>query len=210
MNDTIEAASDAEWEASGEPPQKKRRIPKWLMFGCGCGCLVMVAAIALLAVIGFRAVDPDVQWPKIQEVLAFDEQPTGYDVIGVPVPGVEMFTLTDETDRYVVNLYRFESLEADDAEALFSERLGETPFGLGQPKGAELGSMDVQGKSVRVLRFTGMGGTSAIDPLGGGIRFDLSEDGGGMRVVEFRTMQKSAAVTDEQIEDFFGHFDVWR
>ena len=218
MNDSTDMGdpgepNDAGWTDDGGAPKKKRRIPKWLLFGCGCGCLFVVAAGGLIGYFIMQAADPDVQWPKLQKQLAFDERPSDLELqFGMPIPGAnfEMFTMVDEVDKYVATVQIFGSLSSSDAEALFSENPGQVPGGFGEPTGAHLGEVEIQGRVVRALHYTGIKGTGAIDPVGSGVRIDISGDEPGIRMVDLRTLNQEGPVTDEQIDDFFGHFDVWR
>ena len=108
--------SEAEMYEQEEVAPKKKGLPTWLWF-CGSGCLVMV----ILFVVGIgwvvkeakKLADPELQWPKLAEVLPFEERPDNIELqMRIPVP-FDMFIMQD-TNTDVVGILMH--LPSEDAE----------------------------------------------------------------------------------------------
>jgi hypothetical protein len=80
-----------------------------------------------------------------------------------------------------------------------------TVFGLGKPVDAEPGELELQGKSVRCLRFSSISGQTQLGP---GIRLDLGPLGDEYRAAELHA--QDAVPSDDEVRAFFEPFDVWR
>ena len=68
------------FETASQPGRaKKRGIPKWIWASCGCGCLAVVILVAISAFwlkgVVEEGTDPEIQWPKLQKVLPYEERP---------------------------------------------------------------------------------------------------------------------------------------
>lgn len=208
--------SEVEWsEESEEAPRKKGGIPKWVWIGCGGGCLLAVVAAIALVVFGAmwvkKGADPEVQWPKLQQVLPFDERPTDLELgFGTRIPFImDQYNLVSASGQYTATVMHFKGAAASDIEQLLSEDPQGAPFGLGAPVEPEAGELEIQGRSVRVLRFRSIGGTGMVEGVGPGIRVDVSSPGRAL-VVELRRKGSQEPLTDEELTAFFDHFDVWR
>lgn len=208
--------TDDDWAELDEAPAKKRGIPKWVWGGCGCGCALVVI---LLAVGGFwlkdvieQGTDPEVQWPKLQRVLPYDERPTDLAMemgITIPLAGVENYTLIDHQRGYVATVQHHLRASANEMAVLFDAEGGAMPFGLGEPVDAEAAEVVVQGNPVRALFYRTIGGQGSMENLGPGVRIDATQ-GAGFTLVDLRLMKKEVErVPDEVIEEFFDHFDLW-
>lgn len=200
-----------DWNPSEEAaPPKKRRIPRWVLFGCG-GCSVLLVLLAIAVAIFVvpmirEAADPEVQWPRLQEVLPFDERPQDLEMqVGMRVPGARTFALVNEAETLLIEVvdYNLSSEEFDNVITM------QAP---GHPRDPVEGEMEIQGRSVTTYSFQekrseGLwGGTKHLGP---GIRFDLRA-GDRMATVDLRRMGSKEPVTEEEVRAFFDHFDVWR
>lgn len=207
--------SEVEWsEENEEAPRKKGGIPKWVWIGCGGGCLLATVALIALGVFGAiwakKAVDPEVQWPKLQKVLPFDERPTDLTLeAGMPMFVMDQYVLTSASGGYTATVMHFKAVTAADVDQMLAEDPKGTPFGMGAPIEPESGEIDIQGRTVRLLRFRAIGGTSFVDELGPGVRVDVSSPGRTL-VVQLQRKGSKEPLTDEELVAFFDHFDVWR
>jgi hypothetical protein len=208
--------SEVEWSEEGEQaPRKKGGIPKWVWIGCGGGCLLAVVAVIALGVFGAlwvkKGADPEVQWPKLQQVLPFEERPTDLELgFGTRIPFVmDQYALVSAEGHYTATVMHFKGAAASDIDQMLSEDPQNTPFGLGAPVEPVAGELEIQGQTVRLLRFRSIGGTGGIEGLGPGVRVDLSRPGRAL-VVEFRRTGSQDPLTDEDLTAFFDHFDVWK
>jgi len=202
--------TEVDWTDEAEAaPAKKKGIPRWIWIGCGCGCLTTIVLLALGAWVLSRSLDPNVQWPKLGQVLPFEDRPTDLELqIGIPIPGIDMFTLHDREDGYQATVTHFGAADEDELDEIFSEDPDALPGGIGKPTGAEAIEIELQGRMVRAVRFDGIRGIGAIDQLGPGIRIDASRKGAGFTMVELRQFGDDP-ISDEQIADFFDHFQLW-
>lgn len=207
--------SDSDWsEVEDEAQPKKGGVPKWVWWGCGCGCLLtLLVSVAAVLIIVPRAVtyveemaDPEVQWARLQEVLPFDERPTGYDIFGTPLGVMDQYVLMPRNGSRQIKVQVFGSAAAADFDTMFDPDPSGMPFGLGAPQDGEDGTLEIQGQPCRFLRFSGIKG----QPGGGGIRVDLSYEGSRATLVEILVMHGDGTPTDEEVLDFFSQFDVWR
>jgi hypothetical protein len=210
--------TEVEWSEEGEgAPKKKGGIPKWVWLGCGAGCLVAILGIAAISVGGFMMFkdvgNPEVQWPKLQEVLYFEERPTGMDIVGVNALVYYEYTLTSAQGHFQAKVRHFTKVGSSDFDDMFLEEPKNAPFGLSAPVEPEPGTVFVQGESVRSLRFETLGGQGFVAELGPAIRVDISHSGEKVLVEYWRFSSgedQGTPITEEELKAFFDHFDVWR
>ncbi len=211
--------NEVEWnEEAMDAPPKKRRIPRWVFYGCGCGCL---AAIVLTAVVGWLMVDtireardPEKQWPKLARILPFEERPANLELeLGNPVPFLdrvmEMYTLRDRSAGHIATVLDFKEQDPAEFENMFDPDPSGTLFGLGKPVDPVVAEIEVQGREVRTLRFRTLGGQGSVEDLGPGIRVDVSRPGHQI-VVEMRRVGSQEPFDDAAVVRFFEPFDVWK
>jgi len=222
--------SEAEWGSEVEqlaaPP--KKRIPGWV-WGCGAGCLLfaLVAVLALVVVFRFvsKALDQDVQWERLAEVLPVEEPPPGVHIFGMPfLEGTSMWVMTDTARN--VQAVLIQSPPGGDAgetrrELLDPEgqvRLG-GPFGGYGRNEVEPGQLQVQGRTLPCLRYQAFPEADAQDtpsmgPFGAqlegaSIVVDLAVEGSDELLVLILTkMRTSQRVTDQEITDFLAPFQL--
>lgn len=189
---------------------RKRRFPKWLWWSCGCGCLLLTVIAAAFAFFAWRtysiASDPEQQWPKLAEVLPFDERPAHLELeLGIDVVGMQQFHLEDPPNRLRATVFAYPVAARSELDK-FMDPAGSMPLGLGRLVEPEKGTMTVQGREVPVLRFARL--EREPEGLGAGIHVDLS-DGGPPRGLELRRIG-TGAIEDADVETFLVPFDVWR
>jgi len=207
--------TEVEWsEESESAPKKKGGIPKWVWIGCGGGCLLLILGTIAVTIAGAiwvkDAADPEKQWPKLQQVLPFEERPATLDLgMGMGIPFVmDQYVLSNHAEKYTATIMNFKAAASGDFDQMFRADPDNAPFGLGAPVEPEVGELGIQGESVRTLRFKTLGGQGMVDQLGPGIRVDLSRPGRTL-MVELRRMGNQDPLTDESIIAFFDNFDVW-
>jgi hypothetical protein len=205
---------ELDWTDEDEP-KKKRGIPKWLWIGCGVGCLGVVVLGALAGVLGVgfvkSATDPEKQWPRLQQVLHFEERPQNLELTyGQKIFGFQQYMLMDEEGGVMGTLQRFggESAQFDKS---FDPDFKPIPgLEMGAPQDAELVEVSVQGRKVRALRYSRISPEPEIEGgAGPGIRIDLTREGGDPRMIDMRRLGTKEPLTQEEIDAFLAPFDVW-
>jgi len=198
---------DSDWS---EAPKPKRRVPVWVWWVGGGGCLMALLLTGALVFFAFgfarQFADPDRAWAEVAEVLPHDERPAGWEATGASVLGIETYVLTGP-DQAGLLLQAFPSSEP--LEALFDPQSGQNQgvFGVVGIEEAELGTLELQGREVRCLRFrmgAAQGGNLAV-------RIDLS---GGRHeahaLVQLTSTGDEARFSDERARELLAPFDLWR
>jgi len=202
--------NDTQWSEEQAAPAKKKRFPSWVWWGCGGGCALVVLVFAAVAILGGRMVkrgmDPEVQWPRLEKVLAFEERPEGLELeFGMDL-GAEQFHLRDTRHGLAVTIFEFPlSAKAGYEQFLDPEN---SPIGLGKTIDPEAGTIAIQGREVPCLRFAGVRGLEAND-RGSGIRVDLTGDRSKPRLLELRS-GRDERIEDAVVEEFLAPFQVWK
>ena len=222
MNDAAESAS-SEWSLEDEPaPEKKRRIPRWLLFSCGGGCLLLVLICGVLGFFFARtaseARDTETQWGNLAEVLPYDERPTELKLeMGFNwgfLMDMSQFALVDPENDLAVVVISSDAPQQD-FDVIFDPEGVQAPWGMGEPKEPEVGEVEIAGRPCTVLRFSGIDGSlpllGEIDPLGAGAWVDMRSSEYPGRIVQFRRQSDSREpIPDDVMQAFFSHFDPWR
>lgn len=204
--------SELDWGEAGEaPPARKRRIPSWIWWGCGGGCLLALLVAAGLGLMGYRifreGTDPEKQWPRLQQVLYFEQRPEGLELRFGFNLGMDQFHLTDGASLEAA-VAEYPSSATEEYRRLMDPDL-DMPFGLGKPVDPESGTIVVQGKEVPFLRFSRVEPEPEDAGRGAGIRVDLTGDRARPRTLELRR-RKAARIEDAEVEAFLAPFDVWK
>lgn len=196
-----------------EVAPRKRGIPTWLWV-CGSGCLLAtIAAIALVA-FGFsvfkKGTDPEIQWPKIQKLLPFEERPEELELqFGMNV-GIEMYVLSD-TRGYVVMLFHGRPDQAAELrEQMLNVEVSGSVMGMGGRKDLREASLEVQGRTLQGLRFNQAQGEGAAGGNAGeSIMLELtSQESSSPIILQMVRAGGSAEITDDEVRTFLEDFDL--
>jgi len=198
-----------------EAAPKSKGFPKWLLF-CGGGCLLLVIAGIGASVWGYRwfleARDPDVQWPRIEEIVAADEGVREEYTLGLgmrPTEGFDQFQLVHKKTGLQVVLMRQSGAEGTEARQKLFE--GED---VGLPEnmpfidfeGAERTTVSVQGRELKAMRFT-----TKIPVVGSSasLFLDLGEEGAeGLVMIQITRQGGSQPITDDEVREALGPFHI--
>ena len=206
------SAGAGEWGVAGEPAAKKRRVPKWVWWGCGGGCLLMSLTLIVVAIFAVRffkeGMDPEKQWPRLGEVLAFEQRPSGLELQFGASLGADQFHLVDHAKGLQATLIEYPRAASGEHEKLLDPDF-HPPLGFGQPLEPETGLLDVQGRPVRFLRYARLDPEPPGQGLGPGIRLDLTGDRPRPRTLELRS-RNGQRIEDADVADFLAPFQVWK
>jgi hypothetical protein len=196
--------------------------------------LIMVALAVMGARLFKESTDPEKQWPRLKEVLAFDQRPEGIELqFGLGI-GADQFHLLDPEKGLRATLIEYPLSASGQYDQLMDPDF-ELPMGLGQLVQPEKGSLTVQGREVPCLRF------ARVQPepdgeSGAGIRVDLTGTRKKPRTLELRRHEgpvldlrradpqgseesstvgprrrdRAQPIEDAEVEAFLAPFDVWR
>lgn len=228
ITDEIERRPDIELEWGGEEdlPKKKRGcfLPVWL-WGCGGGCLLAIVLSiggGIYCVGKAKAfIDPEVQWPRLQKVLPFEERPDHMQMVyGVQIFGMENYVLMDFERGFTATIYYFDDGDSEDAEearqAFFDPEIQIGFMGMGEREDEELSTIRIGSRDRTVMRFfqsnAGMAFGNeefAAASSGPSASVDItSEEDPGLLVVVFMQGGAELPLRDEEIRAFFEGFFV--
>ena len=202
--------TEADWNPTEEaPPPRKRRFPRWAIFGCG-GCAAVLLVVTVAGVIlGGRWLkevqDPEVQWPRLREVLPYDERPQDLVLQAGSTMGVGyQFVFVDREESLTIYVQDFDVGEEEFQEILASEMVG-------QPRDPVRDDMELQGRTVPIYSYEEVNVPKLFgeEAQGAGLRVDISA-GDRQALVDLRRVGSREPVTEEQARAFLDHFDVWR
>lgn len=210
--------TETNWGES-EAPVRKKSIPTWLWF-CGGGCLLaLVLAIAggAWGVSLFKdAMDPEKQWPNVQAILPYDEQPPELQLVWGSTFPMDVFVFLDQRG-YGAMLFRFAESDAHEVrEQLLNPEFKGGFMGAGARKDLQAASVDVQGRELPVLRFYQSGGGEPSGPgappnagSGASIVVDLS-DPGDVRPLVLQLVRHDGdePISDDEVRQFLEPFHV--
>lgn len=209
--------SETEWVEESAAPAPKRSKPVWWWF-CGGGCLILV----LLAVAGTwiaidwvkKGKDPDQQWPQIARILPYDRRPNELELVFGSQFLADMYLFNDSRGYMVLFLY-FDQDRAEDArrQVMDPEYTGGVPA-LGERRDAELGTIEIQGRELPVLRYfqhgedVGEGSPPVLE--GAAATVDLTPEGdpGFLSVTVIRASNSEEPVPDEYLRELLAPFHV--
>lgn len=224
ISDEVERLPDTELEWGGEEPSPKKKrgclLPTWL-WACGGGCLLLTLLIGAGLFWGVgqvkNLVDPEVQWPRLQKVLPFDERPEGMQMItGMQMFGMENYTLMDLERGLQISVYYFDdsdSSDADDSRWTFFDPEQETASAsmIGRAN-EELGMLRIGSRDRKVMRFTQESfsfGSEEMKKQASGpcIAVDVTpEDSPGFLFVVFFEPGGELEIPDDYVLSFFEDF----
>lgn len=158
----MEAPTGVRWPEDTEQVPSRRGIPTWVwLSGAGCIGLVLLLIAGGALLFGFAnrmakgMVDPRENWSAIREVIAVDEPPPAFGVLGLPrIQGTKSWWIIDSEGAHQALLYH---ARAENAASLRAELHGPEPthvFGskLAPDVPPESGTIVVQGRTLFALR----------------------------------------------------------
>lgn len=222
--DEVERMPDAElgWGEEDVLPRKKRGcfLPTWL-WACSGGCLLAMITVGGCLIWGIgqvqKVMDPEVQWPRLQKVLPFDERPDHLQmVMGMQIGGMENYTMFDLEHGLQVSIYYFDDDESSDAKDSLgtffdpeTETASSSIIGRGNEK---LGVIRIGSRDRTVMRFTQENfsfGNEEIAKQNSGptLAIDItSEEDPGLLFLVFMEPGGEFEIPDEDIIEFFDDF----
>ncbi len=209
--------SDNQWGEDDQQPVKKKGMPTWLKIGCGgCGVLLLVVILG----VGFvftkskDAANPDVQWPALAEVIAFDERPAGYTIIR-PLWFQEQYTLRNTSTGDQLQISQFSGGQGTSTrEELFGGDEPKIPKNLLVFKFVdfEKGTVPVQGRELPLFRFRMEPGSMMPkgdeNPFGPACWIDLTKPGGEFTYAQLIFPKQDGPISDGQIQQILAPFHV--
>jgi hypothetical protein len=204
-------------EEAVETLRKKRRISPWLLWGSGCGLAVLVVG-GILTVLGMRewnrAHDPEIVWPEVAAILPYDTRPEGWEAIGTSfdVIGFNHYMLRPPDEPLILVLQSMPSERGLQPFFDPASRQNRGFFGLNEIRAPELGTIEVQGRSVRCLRFLSWLPEEAHrqGANGASIRLDLSGEYGPPIMVQITAADERAQIEDADVARLLQPFQIWR
>lgn len=194
-------------------------IPRWLIYtGCGCVLLIVLAIGGLY--FGGRYInekyiqpglDAEVNWPKLQEILPFDQRPAGTELqFTIEIAGVQLFILAQGSLQVmVIHLPEAEGKGTKDALTDPSSYKGF--MGMGERRNAEKFAITIQGVERNGMRFIqdGVRGANG-NQVGASAILDMSKEGTlrPLLVQLTRTDGSEEPLTDDEIHRFFEAYRV--
>jgi len=205
---------------------KKGGVPRWVWWGCGGGCLITILAVAvglfLAAQALKKAADPEVQWPKVAEVLPFDERPVDLKLaMGMDLIVQQQFTFVHRPTGWQVQLTvqggemgsqtRYQFFEAE--EFVFPDSIpGLMDFG--EPVRS---TVVVQGRELDMVSLSlemggliqSMAGDETDDLEMGMVFVDLTgEDADGCVYLQITQEGSGGSVTEEWLGEMLAPFQI--
>ncbi len=209
--------SESTWGDAEAAPPKKKGVPTWLWF-CGGGCLLAVI-VGIVAVTWFAGrvkdwTNPEKQWPKVAELLPYDERPPELELqIGIDMLGMHVFSFHDSRG-FQAALFSLSGSSASERNKAMDPNASTGLGPLGARKDAQAFKVTVQGRELDALRFFQMakGSETAGQPdsgAGPSALVDLTpQDASGFVLLQLTRTSGTEAVTDEEIQTFLKPFHV--
>ncbi len=220
--------SESNWGESEAPPPKKR-VPTWL-WACGGGCLLALvlglAGGAFLFVKVKKAVEegqnPEIQWQRVAEVLPYDNRPADATLqFGMHLGVVDMFVFrVDHQDsakaEYSAILFQLNALDTDKRDQALDPKESNGFFGQGKRRNMKSGTVRVQGRELKALRFDQMDDDEkkSVDGApkagkGPSIMLDLTpENGTHTLFLQMIRLDGTEPIGDEDVQRFLKPFHV--
>jgi hypothetical protein len=207
-------------DAPSAPPKKS--IPTWVWF-CGAGCLAVIVLGVVAAIVGVaffkNAMDPEKNWEKVALILPYDERPPELTpMLGMNI-GIEQYQFVDSRG-FQVTFQRHTGKDAAHARSqMFDTDHPKFPQNMGVMKFKDIqpATIDVQGRSLRVLRMEmELGGfLKAVVPKEGQEQFgafmfaDLTpEDADELLILQMMRTKGSGAISDDEVRTLLKPFHV--
>jgi len=167
------------------------------------------------------AVDADVLWARVAQVMPHGERPPGlvaFDLPADPASSIDWsLVLYGEEAEIAVGLAAFE--DERELEGLFAPVVPPRFHGLATPQEPEAGTIEIQGRETRAVRFFSerspflatIPGETEPAPRRPGIAVDLSQEGEPvvLFVLDLDPGAADAPIDDDLVRSFLEPFDVW-
>jgi hypothetical protein len=236
--------TDDKWSTERvQPPQARKGVPRWL-WGCGIGCGLFALLGLVLALLGVREVrrmaDPERQWARLGEVVSVARRPADCEIMGGPglltlLPGFHgVWSLIASDGSWRADVQAFEAgAEEEFSSMLTGEGVEEVSvpwIGIGfyDP---EPGTLSVQGRELRTLRFRTGRLEEAAEPAGeadrkgwlarqteeiasqhasAGVNIDVTPapPGAYLVLIQYTTPGRLERIGDDELSAFLDHFDL--
>ncbi|MCH2105361.1 MAG: hypothetical protein MK291_01815 [Planctomycetes bacterium] len=222
--DEVERLPDTElgWREEEAAPKKKSGclLPTWL-WACGGGCLLMMILLGAGLFWGVgqvkNLIDPEVQWPRMQKVLPFDERPEHVQMLaGMQMFGMENYTLMDFERGLQISVYYFDDNESSDADdsrwTFFDPEKETTSSSMINRDNERVGVIRLGSRDRKVMRFTqetlSFGSEEMKEQASGPcLAVDVTpEDSPGFLFVMFFEAGGEFEIPDEHVLSFFESF----
>jgi hypothetical protein len=211
--------TELKWsEETTEAPRKKRRFPAWLLWGCGCGCLALLLVGGILSVLGVRvwnrAHDPEVVWAHVEELLPYETRPEGWEAVGISFDMLDFgqYVLNPPEEPFFLMVQRMPS--PAELEPLLDpdSRQNRGIFGVNKIRQPESGTIEVQGREVRCMRYLSWLPEDAQEKGAGGasLRIDLTSERGPPILLQITALDDRARIEDADVARLLEPFEVWR
>ena len=162
-------------------------------------------------------IDPEVQWPRMQKVLPFDERPEHVQMLaGMQMFGMENYTLMDFERGLQIAVYYFDDNESSDADdsrwTFFDPEKETTSSSMINRDNERVGVIRIGSRDRKVMRFTQENfsfGTEEMKEQASGpcIAVDITpEDSPGFLFVMFFEPGGEFEIPDEHVLSFFESF----
>ena len=200
-----------------EGPAARRGVPPWVWWSCGSGCLLALVAVISLVAFGvglareFR--DPERAWKGVAELVPHDQRPEGWEAHGIARFGLAFYFLTPPSEDALVIVQR--ARDAAEVELLLSRDAPAHPgwtWAVDDVEDRELGTIELQGRETRCLRFQGrLSGRFARVDVGeaSGLLVDLSGSGP-PTLLHLIAVPPEGRTLDEHARELLAPFDLWR
>jgi hypothetical protein len=182
--------TEPNWSTETGSEAPKKRVPTWVWFGGGCCLLALVLTVVgvTFGVVKLKqyakeAQDPEMQWPKLQKVLPFDERPAHLELkVGVNMTffgqGLQMFFIEDREHGLFGQLFSAHGETAKELRrSLLDESFAGGFMGKGSRQGMQVDSLEIQGAEHRVMRFVQEHGGQSGEISGPTAQIELSAPG---------------------------------
>jgi hypothetical protein len=215
--------TETNWGTENEPPPKKKGLPTWLWF-CGGGCLLAVVLSIILGAWLFskakefvkESTDPEKQWPQLAQILPYDARPSELKLsLGTHI-GADVYVFEDARGFAEIIFGFSETQGAEVRDKLMNPEYSGGAFGVGARKDLKGGTIRVQGRDLKVVRFRqsekdSSSGVQAEVKVGAGpsILVDLTPDTGKRPVIlQMVRLHSDEPITDEEVVEFLKPFHV--
>lgn len=209
--------NEVRWTEEGAPAPAKKSIPTWAWWvGGGCAFLLLVFAVGVFVVVSFfkRGLDPERQWPLVSETLAYDQRPENLELQFGWHVGLDMYIFR-ETHGYAVVLMQLPEDEDRSREKMFDVKESFSVLGKGGRHSMQQGTIQVQGRELRVLRFVQESAQSNAPGApstgtGGSLLVDLTPEGSARAVLlqVTRVDGDDKPIEDQTVIDILAPFHV--